>query len=142
MRQLFAVAILFSALGTDDEKEVAKFQGSWDIDTVVINGTTTKVEDGTSMPLRIVEKTVTHVLPNGLEMKGTLTLDTSKSPKEFDLQFDPLPNGIVPPPLKGIYEIEKDTMKWCVSIDPEGERPRKFTSGLGEKRRLQVYKRN
>ena len=58
-----------------------------------------------------------------------------KKLKTIDYRSDLLPDE----PIKGIYEIDGDSLKICFAI--EGERPKKFESAEGSTTMLIVLKR-
>src|SRR5262249_36174428 len=72
----------------------------------------------------------TTVLEKGVE--GVYHLDPSKSPKQID--FTTL--GEFRRTGLGIYTLDGDTLKLCISIDPEkvDQRPKEFTTKAGEMR--------
>jgi uncharacterized protein (TIGR03067 family) len=71
-------------------------------------------------------------------VRGTLKLDSSKSPKWIDATFTE--GGPTGETVRGIYELAGDGLKVCVGT-PETERPTKFESAPGTKLRLIVYER-
>jgi uncharacterized protein (TIGR03067 family) len=69
---------------------------------------------------------------------GTYTLDPSKTPKQIDLTPNGGPNrGST---LKGIYQIEGDTLKLCLAGPGEG-RASEFTSKAGSRHSFYIMRR-
>lgn len=70
---------------------------------------------------------------------GTFQLDPKKTPKQIDVTSDRAEvNGAV----KGIYELDGDTLKICIGDAPEEERPTKIaTDPKRKKLALLVLKR-
>jgi uncharacterized protein (TIGR03067 family) len=64
---------------------------------------------------------------------GTLKVDATREPKQFDMMLD----GERPNP--GIYRLEKDTLTLCFTEG--GQRPTEFASGPGSRNVLLVLKR-
>jgi uncharacterized protein (TIGR03067 family) len=65
--------------------------------------------------------------PEGQELtlKGEITLDESKSPKQWDWKNFTLPDGTTTPPNLAIYELKGDELTLC-SGGPEKDRPTEF----------------
>jgi uncharacterized protein (TIGR03067 family) len=70
----------------------------------------------------------------------SVKLDASKKPKAIDLKaLDGESKGGV---LLGIYQLDGDTLKLCVTSDPKiYDRPSRFTSEVGSKNFLYTFKR-
>ena len=68
-----------------------------------------------------------------------ITIDPSHQPKwiEWVVQQDNPDKGKT---MLGIYELDGDTLKMCLT-KPGNERPRDFTTKLGEPRMVTVYSR-
>jgi uncharacterized protein (TIGR03067 family) len=72
-------------------------------------------------------------------VEGVYHLDPARSPKTIDLFTlgEPRRTGL------GLYLLEGDTLKLCLSIDPErvGDRPKEFATKAGEMRAILTLKR-
>lgn len=136
---LFAVAVALVAANPkdDNKKEIERFRGSWKFESVEFGG----------MPMDVAEfKDVRLVLKGenfsvklaGVEYAGTFKVDVSKKPKTIDITYTEGPQkGMT---LLGIYELEGDTYKICVSM-VEKDRPKEFATKEGTQHVLQVLKR-
>ena len=140
----FAKAIVFSALACialmmarADDKEVVKkdmeqLQGEWSM----------LMPDGKPIPdsKRVCKEDETTVTFGGwLMMKARFTIDPSKKPKTIDYQIiDGEGKG---KRRLGIYELDGDTVKFFFGA-PDAERPKDFSSKLGEGQSVSVWKRN
>jgi len=128
---LFWVATLsLPAADRQEELERKKLVGTWK--GFVVEGQGEHPDRGpVKLELRITEQTMA-----GLEFKGTNIVDHGQGEFAFDLSK-------TPPVLDawktnergrkqnfvGIYHLEGDTLKWCVS--PRKTRPKEFRSGDG-----------
>jgi uncharacterized protein (TIGR03067 family) len=119
-------------------KDMAQLQGEWSM----VSGSA----DGQPMPdeMRKQMKRVckgdetTTTMAGQLYFKAKVTLDPSKKPKTIDYQMtDGFTKGKT---QLGIYEVDGDTFKSCFA-KPGAERPKDFTSEVGEGRTLSVWKR-
>jgi len=109
------------------KKDLEQMQGTWTMHALEING---KDEP----PKRLQDTTLTikkddyrttvkkKEQPSGFRIK----LDPSKDPKHIDM-IQAQPDGSEKV-YKGIYVIEKDTLKICRGINPEQERPNQFAT--------------
>ena len=61
---------------------------------------------------------------NGMEERGTFTIDSQKSPKEIDLSIK-TPTGTTDV-MKAIYELNGDTLRIAMDVGPSGARPTSF----------------
>ncbi len=59
--------------------------------------------------------------PGGEDMKGTFKLDPAAKPKAIDLVMSP--PGHQPDTLLGLYELDGDTLKLCITSGPSKVRP-------------------
>jgi uncharacterized protein (TIGR03067 family) len=137
-----ATMALLSAWADDNQPikgDLAKLQGEW----LMISGTA----DGFQIPDAMLPNSkrickgdeLTATVGGQLVMKARITIDPTQKPKTIDYQ-------VIEGPTKdkkhlGIYEVDGDTMKSCFAA-PGAERPSDFTSKLGDKRTLTVWKRS
>src|SRR5262249_53574721 len=62
-----------------------------------------------------------------LVLKGTFTLDPSKTPKVIDLKVtEARREQDKGKEVHGIYELDKDTLKWCTAEPGGKDRPKNF----------------
>jgi uncharacterized protein (TIGR03067 family) len=140
---LAAIGLLMAAnapQGGDTQKELQKFQGAWSVVALEINGRKAPAEllknsrvefKGDKYTFRSGEQTV----------EGTVTrADPSKTPKEIDTQHST--GASKGKTVKGIYEVEGDTLKLRLGIPGDSERPKTFVLKAGEPGRLYVLKHN
>ena len=85
----------------------------------------------------LLPKDAATILANGTE--GVYHLDPTKSPKQIDFTI----LGEVKKTGLGIYELDADTLKLCMSIDPAkvDRRPTEFATKAGEMRVVLTLKR-
>lgn len=122
----------------DIEKETARFQGSWNIESSITGGKEIPAAD--LKGFLVIYEGDKHTLKFGNDVfqVGTQKIDPSKSPKTIDVTMTEGPSkGSV---LLGIYELDGDTLKVC--FDPQGKkRPTEFKSPEGSQYFVNVHKR-
>ncbi len=126
-RTLLFVAVGLLLAADAPKKEVSdkdKLQGTWTVVSAEGSGQPSADEVKT---LKFIVTGTQYTVKKGDEVvvKGTVTLDPAKKPKELTLKDD----GDDKPTL-GIYTFEGDTLKVCTG-DPGKERPREFSAKGG-----------
>ncbi|MBN9120623.1 MAG: TIGR03067 domain-containing protein [Planctomycetes bacterium] len=115
----------------DPKAEMKKLEGVWE--GFVVEGKGERADRG-PYQLRITvtgDKMTAVDLKNNKDMgSGTFKIDPTKSLKTLDA------TGVVPPAKRdktylGVYELDGDTLKWCVDNRQRGERPTEFRSNNG-----------
>jgi uncharacterized protein (TIGR03067 family) len=156
---MLLVMVLFGSAGllfsqaqekpaTGEKKEQSKedsvrIQGKWVVISAEEAGRPIKDSIGDTFTLEKNKWTVKHDKrgdrPEEDSESGTFQLDPKKTPKQIDLTSDRAEvNGAV----KGIYELDGDTLKICIGDAPEEGRPTKFaTDPKRKKLALVVLKR-
>lgn len=101
--------------------------------------------DGMNVPVQAELKMTTtgdkFVLKSGdqVVVAGATKRDPSKKPKTIDTTYTEGPNK--GQTLKGIYEIDGDTARFCRAGKPNQERPTEFKTKSGTGGLASVYKR-
>jgi uncharacterized protein (TIGR03067 family) len=126
---------LFTALPAADppKTDADRFQGTWVVSRVEING---KVQPK-SFTIRVKfdgDKLLAIVGNRQPEARGTFKLDQGLRPKAYDL------TTVEGQAVRGIYELDGDTLKVCLSA-PGDERPTAMKTAPHDERTLIVYKR-
>lgn len=101
------------------ERELAKFQGFWKVEQAFRAGEPAPAERRERMSLTFKGNQV--IKDEDQDDPGTVKLDPKQSPAHFDL-IDKSGAASL-----GIYQIEGDTLKLCVTV-PGEERPKTFES--------------
>jgi uncharacterized protein (TIGR03067 family) len=125
-------------------KELAKFQGKW---RCIAEDSEGRVDKGFRNGHVIgFEKDIeiSYDADGGVACRGSIKLDSSKSPKELD--YTTLYNVLYPEDkgkiYRGIYELEGDELKMAVACAPwQRERPKEFTTKKGSHFTVFTYKR-
>ena len=122
----------------DVEKELKKFQGTWTVGSVEVEGKELPIALFEGMAVTFEGDKYTVKVGDMVIQKATQKLDLSRSPKALDGTVAEGPHkGTV---ILGIYEITEDTLRVC--FDPEGKkRPTEFKTAAGSQTTLAVYKR-
>jgi uncharacterized protein (TIGR03067 family) len=134
------ILLVLSTVLMAADSELDKLKGSWEAISFTIDGMERKV-DSSAAEFKIEGDKVTQVNPNGTTVSGTISVDPSKNPKEYDLQFDPFRNGVKSPLMRGIYDLNGDILRMCCTWSPDRERPRFFKAEKGDSCRITIYKR-
>ncbi len=131
MRHLLACMVVGLLLGADApkddvKKDKEKLQGAWKAVTAEADG---KLQDDAE-ERRLTFSGDEFSLKKGEETmgKGKFKIDSSKKPKEIDLEFvESKRDALRGKTVLGIYELDGDTLKWCWN-KPGGKRPKEFSS--------------
>jgi uncharacterized protein (TIGR03067 family) len=81
--------------------------------------------------------------PEDVKVLGKMTLDAKKNPKEISLTWEKDPwNNKEDFTRRGIYALDGDSLKICLSLDEETKAlPSEFSAKFGSKRSLSIFKR-
>jgi uncharacterized protein (TIGR03067 family) len=120
--------------------DIKLLQGVWEISSVMREGELIpipKTRKGSPPRLRF-EGTEIFVIHDGFTYPwvwATFMVDQQKKPKSIDLTLSEKR-------VQGIYEIDGDTLRWC--LHPVGERPSRptgFSSTANNRQSIEVWKR-
>jgi uncharacterized protein (TIGR03067 family) len=145
----FALGLLLLGVGilaaADDAKQDAikkdrkKYEGTWRVTSLEINGNKSSEED--AKKITVVNKadgTWILQVDGGKITEGTSEIDPTKNPKTIDFMETEGDNkGKI---VLGIYELGDDTRKLCYA-GPGRERPSDFSAPAGSGRVLVEFKR-
>jgi uncharacterized protein (TIGR03067 family) len=110
----------------DDDKELAKLKGKWDITSVERDGKAMDTFKDGARDIDGAKYTMTSKA--GAKFIGAFKIDPSKKPKVMDLM--PEDGQYKGKTLLGIYELDGDTLKICFA-EPGKDRPTEFSSKNG-----------
>ena len=127
--------VLFTGLPAVDppKTDADRFQGTWIVARVEING---KVQPK-ALTIRVQfdgDRLLAKAGNRPFEARGTFKLDQGRTPKAYDLTTA---EGAT---VLGIYELDGDTLKVCLSA-PGDERPTAMKTAPDDERTLIIYKR-
>lgn len=114
-----------------DDGDQGKLAGKWTVETFEYNGS--DVERLKDAIREFKDGKYSLTLKMGDAIEGSLKLDSTKTPKQIDLDV----NGRT---LKGIYELDGDTLKMSYNLGAE-ERPTEFVSKPDTGLVLVIHKR-
>jgi uncharacterized protein (TIGR03067 family) len=125
---------------TDEQKEeLKKLSGTFTVEVLEEDGKKRPAEELKKM--KVVQKGAEWTFHLGEELtQGKDTPYPNKSPKEIDSLYTNAPPAQRDKTVKGIYEIEGDTIKYCWA-DVGKERPKEFATKADSGLTLLVLKR-
>ena len=127
----YALLLLGLVSAQSSDADLQKLQGKWNIEAFDYNGN--PVESMKQAVREFKDAKYTLMPKMGDVIEGTMKIDAAKKPKEIDLE-------VAGRTLKGIYEIDGDTLKLSYSLTG-GERPTEFASKPDSGTTLIVHKR-
>ena len=140
-RWVFVVALLVAVhpVLADDRKDQDELQGTWEATAMIADGKP-YADKGKGTTLAIMGNKITLVASEGkVKRNFTFTLNSSKTPKTIDaVAQDGAAEGKT---IRGIYEIKKDTLTWCMSRETDGKRPTDLAPKLGDNTMILKAKR-
>jgi uncharacterized protein (TIGR03067 family) len=118
--------------------DLEKLQGTWSILTLEMDGV--EMPAGAPGGSKIVVKGDRFTtIAMGAAYDGTVTLDSTKNPKTFELKFTTGPEkGNT---SLGIYELDRDNWKICLTVSGK-TRPRTFATTAGSGHALETLRRD
>jgi len=122
----------------DAAKDQEKLQGSWPAVEIIKAGKPAPADEVKGVKMAVAEDKMT-VTDRGRVSGFRIKLDPGKKPKAIDLTAldGPFKGKVV----LGIYQLEGDMLKLCLSNDPEAkERPAEFAAKEGSKLRVFTFK--
>ena len=142
-RSLFCaltVVLLGAAYVRNDEavtKELKKFEGTWKIESLEIDGV--KLPEQATKSSRLVLQGDRFTMTEAVATyKGKFKVDVNKKPKTIDLVFSEGPEK--GKTNYGIYELDGDSCKLCIDMGAK-KRPKEFATRPGSGCGLEVLKR-
>lgn len=120
------------------KSELDKLQGEWTMVGLEANGKETPPTrlEGTTL---LIEADIYTVKTKSGVHRCRITLDPGKEPRSIDMHFE---DGDKKDQTgKGIYRLEKDTLKIVRGLNPEQERPTEFGTWPGTNVFMVTWKR-
>ena len=138
---LLVVAVVLMGADQPKSKEVAaeekRFEGTWRFASLEIEGKALPKDAFSKAKLVLKGDTHTYSNPSSTS-HGTFVVNPDVKPKTLDVTFSDGPEkGNT---LHGIYELEADTYRLCISLGGK-PRPMAFVSEPGSGHVLEVLKR-
>ncbi len=131
---LFVLVLPFLANAQDAELE--KFQGTWDLVSLNLNGKEFSPDKIRAAQLQTIYKgnTLSRVGGGDERDSATIKIDSSKTPSHLDTTNN---DGVTE---LGIYKFEGDSLTICTRTESDKARPTKFAPNA-DKTVLTVWKR-
>ncbi len=127
--------------GDDVKKEREKLKGTWRAVSAEASGKPITMDD-VDVILTFDKNTFELKIGVGIFAKGTFTLNPSQKPKSIDFTIvETHHKDIMGKTWHGIYELEKDTLKWCAVLPGEKDRPKEFVTKEGDKHEFYTFKK-
>jgi uncharacterized protein (TIGR03067 family) len=137
-------AVVGSAQDDASKKDLKRMDGTWNVVLLEVDGRKPeKNESKRIAAMNLVVKDGDYtILEDGRERAGgTVKLDATKNPKEFDaISTDGPALGLNGRTMRGIYEWKGDEMRVCLAQEGEA-RPKAFRTKEGSGQILLAYKR-
>jgi uncharacterized protein (TIGR03067 family) len=115
-----------SQVRADDKADKEKLQGGWSLVAVEENGENQKVGEDSDKHMKLkIEGDKLHV-SGAHEVAAACKIDSSKKPKEIDLTL--MGGDIDGKVMKGLFELDGDTLKICIGTPDTPDRPTEFKS--------------
>ena len=136
---LVAGLLLSTVLAAEEKKDDAKkdqeaLQGTWKPVSSEQRGKD-QGEEAREHALIFEKDTFTVKRGDEVVAKGTFKLDPAKSPKAIDMTItEGREDKDKGKEVRGIYQLDKTTLKWCFSEPGVAERPTEFATKEGDKR--------
>jgi uncharacterized protein (TIGR03067 family) len=119
--------------GGDADADKKALQGTWQTVTSEMDGEKTPEDEVKEYQVVFAGDKLSILKSGDVFMAGTFTVDTGPKPRHIDLKLEknePNPDD-VGKTLRGIYEAEGDTLKWCFALSADAERPKAFATTSG-----------
>lgn len=139
MHTLLVLSLLVAAEGKDNKAELKKFEGTWQLDSEVMDGKEQPADYVKRIRWIFDDKGHWKVEDGGkVIFTGDMKVSAGRTPREADstLTNEGEHKGKV---VRAIYELDGDTLKQCWAV--ERERPRAFDPKPGPGVNYSVYKR-
>ena len=120
----------------DGEPEVKELEGTWEVESVTVDGEQADFPDGTQMRFEGNRMYRRVGDDEDWRLSGPFSLDLSAVPAEIDLGSDEFDVAII----RGIYELDGDTLTFCLGELGEA-RPDNFESTEDPPTMLMVFRR-
>lgn len=134
------VLTTLALLAAPDDKQLEPFQGKWKIVSVLINGDEPpNKEDLEKSTLTVKGDERILRLGDELKTRSKYKIDPTKSPKTIDITVIEGDENLKGRTLKGVYDIQGDTMTVVLSLT--NERPTDLTCKPESNRVLQKFQR-
>lgn len=143
MKRLTLLAVAVIGLCTasvslgQDKKNDEKLQGTWTVTGAEREGKTLEKVHGDKLVLSGRNFTIKA---HDTEMKGTFTVDATANPKVIDFKHTDGPHKDLT--MEGIYTIEGDNLKLCVTEPGSKQRPSDFTTKGSVRQMLITFKKD
>jgi uncharacterized protein (TIGR03067 family) len=139
---LFAVVCLSAtpARGDDSATDLARLQGTWNLISVLDEGSPAPPEALKGATAVFAGDKMTLVSPDGRDRtEYSVKLDASKTPKTIDLT--PLAGSFKDQTNKAIYDLQGDVLRICQPEKPSQPRPAAFDAPVGSSQNLMTLKK-
>jgi uncharacterized protein (TIGR03067 family) len=133
------VAGLSTAGDKPAQKDLDAMQGTWQVAELTEMGEKLPAKELAPIEVVILATKMTINDDGKFREEITLKLDAAMKPKAVDFVYTKGPN--TGKTERGIYSIDGDTLKFCMSEKKEGERPADFISTKDNHCSLAVLKR-
>ena len=119
--------------------DLEQLQGTWKVERVEMGGQAMPGGLFSEMRMQFEGNNLSIILDKGLNQKSRFTLIEGTQPPRIDIEENQGPNKLV----KGIYQLEEDSLKICMEEGNGGQsaRPKNFDTKGGDRVVLIILKR-
>jgi uncharacterized protein (TIGR03067 family) len=135
---VLAAAVSLAMHGAGQDAKKSELEGTWKGDSLEKAGQ--KLDEHAKTVRWEISGDKITVLEDRLSVKGTVTLDSKKSPKTIEVEAKG-DEGRINFVLIGIYSLDGDVLKVCYTSTKDAKRPKEFKTNPGSEQVLLVLKR-
>jgi uncharacterized protein (TIGR03067 family) len=136
---VLSLGVLAAAADNKDKKDADGIKGTWALTAVTDNGQEGDENFIKSTKAKFEDKSYSQIFAGNTVEEGTYKLDLEKTPKTIDFIIE---KGMDKGKTQlGVYEIDGDTLKFCVTKSGSELRPKNFDAKAGSNQTLFVWKR-
>jgi uncharacterized protein (TIGR03067 family) len=133
----FALLLVVAVQAEDPKKSLEKLKGSWVITAMTVDGNDNDNAKGDTLTIDGDKWSVKT--QSGEEMEGTLKVGAKDKLLTIDIAFTK--GNESGKTALGLYEVADSSLKLCMSMPGESDRPADLSAGAGSKRMLIVFKK-
>jgi uncharacterized protein (TIGR03067 family) len=133
------LGLLAASADDKDKKDADGIKGSWQLTAMTVDGRDASEAEAKAYKIKFQEKSYVQLINDESVEEGTYKLDSEKSPKTIDFIIE---KGQDKGKTQlGIYELDGDMLKFCVTNSGSPDRPKGFDAKTGSNQMIFAWKR-